>query len=75
MTRARLLYRSEPNALDLDAPLYAIDSSLIDLSLALSPWANWTGTDAAVKLHTQLDLRVPLPARLAVTDGAHGDVT
>jgi hypothetical protein len=61
MTRARLLYRSEPNALDLDAPFYAIDSSLIDLSLALSPWANWTGTDGAVKLHTQLDLRGPLP--------------
>lgn len=75
MTRARLLYRCEPNALDLDAPLYAIDSSLIDLSLALCPWANWTGSDSAVKLHTQLDLRGPLPARLAVTEGARGDVT
>jgi hypothetical protein len=75
MTRARALYRSEPNALDLEAPLYAIDSALIDLSLALCPWTNWTGSDAAVKLHTQLDLRGPLPARLAVTEGAHGDVT
>ncbi len=65
--RARRLYRDEPNAVDLDAPVYAVDSTLIDLSVALCPWANWTGTDAAVKLHTALDLRGPLPAFAAVT--------
>ena len=39
---------------ELDAPVYALGSSLIDLSIALCPWSNWTGTDAAVKLHTLL---------------------
>lgn len=73
MQRARTLYAAEPNALELDAPLYAIDSSMIELSLALCPWADWTGRVAALKLHTQLDLRGPLPARVLVTDGAHGD--
>ena len=73
MQRARLLYQTEPNALELDAPLYAIDSSMIELSLALCPWADWTGRVAAVKLHTQLDLRGPLPARVLVTEGGHGD--
>lgn len=74
MHRARLLYQDEPTVLDLEMPVYAVDSTLIDLSLALCPWANWTGTDAAVKLHTALDLRGPLPAFLAVTAATHGDV-
>jgi len=72
--RARRLYRDEPNALDLDAPVYAVDATLIDLSLALCPWANWTGTDAAVKLHASLDLRGPLPAFAAVTPAAYPDM-
>jgi hypothetical protein len=72
--RARRLYQDEPGALDLDAPVYAVDSTFIELSLALCPWANWTGTDAAVKLHTSLDLRGPLPAFVAVTPGGYADV-
>lgn len=73
MLRARALYQTEPQALELDAPLYAIDSSMIELSLALCPWADWTGRVAAVKLHAQLDLRGPLPTRVLVTEGGHGD--
>lgn len=72
--RARRLYRDEPGAIDVDAPVYAVDSSLIELSLALCPWANWTGQDAAVKLHVSLDLRGPLPAFVAVTAPEYGDV-
>lgn len=74
MDRARRLYRDEPSVLNLDVPVYAVDSTLIDLSLALCPWANWTGTDAAVKLHLSLDLRGALPAFVAVTEAEHGDV-
>ncbi len=37
MDRARRLYRNEPRVLDLDVPVYAVDSTLIDLSLALCP--------------------------------------
>jgi len=71
---ARRLYQDEPNALDLDAPIYAVDSTLIELSLALCPWANWTGNDAAVKLHAALDLRGPLPAFVAVTPSDYADM-
>jgi hypothetical protein len=74
IARARRLYHDEPAALELAAPVYAVDSTLIELSLALCPWANWTGRDAAVKLHTLLDLRGPLPAFLAVTAAEYGDV-
>jgi DDE family transposase/uncharacterized protein DUF4372 len=75
MQRARKLYEDEPGILDLAAKVYALDASVIDLSLALCPWANWTGTDAAVKLHTLLDLRGPLPAFVAVTAAEQGEVT
>jgi len=37
MVRARRLYQHEPNALEMDATIYALDASLIDLSLALCP--------------------------------------
>jgi hypothetical protein len=75
MRRARGLYRDEPTALELGADLYALDATMIDLSLALCPWANWTGTDAAVKMHTLLDLRGPLPAFITITRGGQNEMT
>lgn len=72
--RAQHAYREEPNVLNLDAPVYALDSTFIDLSLALCPWANWTGSDATVKLHTMLDLRGALPVFAQISEGNHADV-
>ncbi len=74
MSKVRALYSDEPNALDLDVPVIAVDSTLIDLSFALCPWANWTGTDAAIKLHAALDLRGPIPAFINLTPATSGDV-
>ena len=75
MRRARLLYRDEPIALELGADIYALDATMIDLSLALCPWANWTGTDAAVKMHTLLDLRGPLPSFVTITRGGQNEMS
>jgi hypothetical protein len=72
--RAQEAYREEPNVLDLKAPVYALDSTFIDLSLALCPWANWTGFDATVKLHTMLDLRTTVPVFATITEGNYADV-
>lgn len=72
--RAREVYRTEPQVLALEAPVYALDSTFIDLSLALCPWANWTGSDATIKLHTMLDLRAALPVFATITPGAYADV-
>jgi len=74
MQRARCLYREEPVAVDLAGDLYALDATMIDLSLALCPWANWTGTDAAVKMHTMLDLRGPLPSFVTITRGEQNEM-
>jgi hypothetical protein len=69
MTKAQRLYATEPNGGEGLDSIYALDASIIDLSLALCPWANWTGRDAAVKLHTLLDLRGSIPAFVRVTAG------
>ncbi len=72
--RARHVYRDEPSLLDLDAPIYALDSTFIDLSLALCPWANWTGSDATMKLHAMLEIKSALPVFASITEGNYADM-
>jgi len=74
ITKARSLYQDEPRAIDWDLPVIAVDSSLIDLSLALCPWANYTGNKAALKLHAGLDLQGPIPAFVNVTSATDSDM-
>jgi IS4 transposase len=59
---------------DLDQSLYALDSSTIDLCLALFPWAKFRKHKAAVKMHTMLDLRGNIPTFIRITDGKVHDV-
>jgi hypothetical protein len=53
---AEKLYKDEALEIDLDQPLYAFDSTTIDLCLSLFQWAEFRETEAAVKMHTLLDL-------------------
>ena len=71
---ARGLYVREPMGVDLDESLYALDSTTIDLCLALFPWARFRRRKAAVKMHTLLDLRGNIPTFIRVTDGKVHDV-
>jgi hypothetical protein len=73
--RARRLYHDEPLAVELAQTAYAFDATTIDLCLALFPWARFRRTKAAVKLHTLLDLRGPIPTVVAITEGRAADVT
>jgi hypothetical protein len=73
--RARVLYCDEPLAVELTQTVYAFDATTIDLCLALFPWARFRQRKAAVKLHTLLDLRGPLPTVVVITDGKAADVT
>ena len=50
--RARALYAQEPSVLGLDACVYALDSTTIDLYLSLFDWVPLRSTKAAIKLHT-----------------------
>jgi hypothetical protein len=73
--RARALYAQDALAsLDLDATVYALDSTTIDLCLSLFDWAPFRTTKAAIKLHTLLDLRGNIPAFIHISDGKMGDV-
>lgn len=71
---ATQLYRDEELPVDIQNDLYALDSTTIDLCLSLFPWAHFRKTKAAVKLHTQLDLRGSIPTFIAISDGRTHDV-
>ncbi|MDI9569283.1 MAG: IS4 family transposase [Pseudomonadota bacterium] len=71
---AKKLYQNEEMAIDLDYPLYAFDSTTIDLCLSLFPWAQFRKTKAAIKMHTFLDLRGAIPTFISLTTGKVHDV-
>jgi len=75
IAHARVLYAQEDLGLELDATIYALDSTTIDLCLALFPWAHFRRAKGAVKLHTLLDLRGSIPAFIDITHGKVHDVT
>ena len=72
--KARHLYLNEPFGVDLKETVYALDSTVIDLCLALFPWARFRKHKAAVKLHTLLDLRGSIPSFIEITEGKVHDV-
>jgi hypothetical protein len=71
---AQELYKGDPLAIELKQPLFAFDSTTIDLCLALFPWAEFRKTKAAVKMHTLIDLRGIIPTFVAITTGKVNDV-
>ena len=74
MRKARALYAGEDLGLDLDNTIYALDSTTIDLSLTLFPWADFRQTKACIKMHTQIDLRGPIPTCIHITGARQHDV-
>jgi transposase len=71
---ARDLYVDDDFGVELNETVYALDSSTIDLCLAVFPWAKFRQHKAAVKLHTLLDLRGNIPTFISITDGKYHDV-
>ena len=72
--RARELYMDDPFGVELNETVYALDSSTIDLCLAVFPWAKFRKRKGAVKLHTLLDLRGNIPTFISITHGKCHDV-
>ena len=71
---ARQLYVNEPLNVDLRETVYALDATTISLCLSLFSWAAFRRTEAAVKLHTLLDLRGAIPTFIHISDGKWHDV-
>ena len=74
IAQARKLYIDESFGIELENTTYALDSTTIDLSLSLFPWARFRTTKSAVKMHTLLDLRGNIPSFIHISDGKLGDV-
>lgn len=75
IARARRLYSDEPLGAELNTTVYALDSTTINLCMSLFPWARFRSAESAVKLHTLLDLRGPIPTMIAISDGKRADVS
>ena len=71
---ARPMYANESLGFDLDNTVYALDSTTIDLCLSVFPWARFRARKAAIKMHTLLDLRGPIPTFIEVSEGKLHDV-
>lgn len=72
--RAKQLYLGDDIGLDLDATVYALDATTIDLCLSLFPWAKFRRAKGAVKLHTLLNLQGDIPEFILISDGKLHDV-
>jgi Domain of unknown function (DUF4372)/Transposase DDE domain len=72
--RARGLYADDPFGVELLNSAYALDSTTIDLCLAMFPWARFREQKGAVKVHTLIDLHGNIPVFVRITDGKVHDV-
>ena len=73
--RARHLYSNDNHELDFNQPLYAFDSTTIDLCLSLFPWAQFRRRKSAIKLHTLMDLNGNIPCFIYISTGRMTDRT
>lgn len=71
---AQALYKDHDIGLSLNEPLYAMDSTTVDLCLTLFPWADFRSTKAGIKAHTVIDLRGSIPVMLSITTAKVSDV-
>ena len=72
---ARRLYGDDELSVQLQQTIYALDSTTIDLCLALFSWAPFQRSKAAIKLHTLLDLRGNIPSVIRITDARTSDIS
>ena len=71
---ARPLYNDVELGIDLDATVYALDSTTIDLCLALFPWAVFRRAKGAIKLHTMIEVPSSIPVFIHITHGKTHDL-
>ena len=71
---ARDLYAGSDLGVELEQTVYALDSTTIDLCLALFPWAKFRRRKGGIKLHTLLDLRGSIPSFILISPAKMHDV-
>ena len=73
-TRAELPVDADLQRLSIRAA-FALDSTVIDLCLALFPWARFKRTKGAIKAHVLLDLQVGLPVFMRISHAKTSDIS
>lgn len=66
--QAGKLYAQDSFGIELDHTVYALDSTTIELCLSMFPWAAYCASQAAVRVHTLLDLRGAIPSFIHISD-------
>ena len=75
MRRASRLYQDTPEEMELPSRAFALDSSIVSLSVKLFPWAHYHRTKgAAMKLHSLIQIRGSLPAWATLTEATFPDM-
>lgn len=69
ITEAKALYVDHHGEIDLSNQVFAIDATVIDLCLSVFSWAKFRSTKAAIKLHTQLNVKTAIPEFIHITTG------
>jgi hypothetical protein len=64
----------DPDLARLNARVFAIDSTTIDLCLSLFPWARFRRRKAAIKAHTVFDIGAGIPSFVRVSHGKTHDL-
>lgn len=73
--RARNLYEGhDETGLNIDAPIYAVDATVIDLCVSVFWWAPFRKTKSAIKINVQLDIKCAIPTFIHITDGKQHEV-
>lgn len=72
---ARRLYADDQSAIaEIESAAYAVDSTTIELSLSLFPWARLKKKRAAIKLSVGLGLQGNIPSFFSISSGKEHDV-
>lgn len=73
--QARKLYADDKIiGLELEGAVYAVDSTTIELSLNLFPWAKLKTVRAAVKVNMAMELKGNIPAFFQISEGKTHDI-
>ena len=70
----KLAVPKETFNLPIEASIYAIDATVVDLCLSIFWWGKFRKHKAAVKLHTMLDIKTDIPTFIYITSGAVHEV-
>jgi hypothetical protein len=69
IAEAKQLYAGDKGEVALSNEVFAVDATVIDMCLSVFSWAKFRSTKAAIKLHTQLNIKTGIPEFIHITTG------